>query len=74
MISNKYLNQVQALLLSGFMSLLMSGIITFINLGFIDGFLTIWFQAWIVAYAIAFPTILLIFPFARKLAMKIASK
>jgi len=74
MISNKYLNQIQAFLLSGFMSFIMSGIITYINLGFADSFFSIWFRAWIVAYLIAFPTILLVFPFARKLALKIASK
>lgn len=74
MISNKYLNQVQAFLLSGFMSFIMSGVITFINLGLVDGFMMIWVHAWLVAYAIAFPTILLVFPFARKLAMKIASR
>ena len=74
MLPNKYLNQVQAFLLSGFMSFVMSGIITFINLGIIEGFLGIWFHAWWVAFVIAFPTILLVFPFARKLAMKIASK
>jgi len=74
MVSIKYLHQVQALLLSGFMSFIMSGAITFINLGLIDGFIGVWLHAWIVAYAIAFPTILLVFPFARKLAMKIACK
>lgn len=74
MISSKYLNQVQAFLLSGFMSFIMSGIITYINLGFVSDFLAIWFNAWIVAFVIAFPTIMLVFPFARKLAMKIASR
>lgn len=74
MISEKYLHQVQALLLSGFMSLIMSGAISFINLGLADSFISIWFHAWIVAYAIAFPSVLLVFPIARKLAMKIASK
>jgi len=56
------------------MSFIMSGAITFINLGLIDHFLAIWFHAWVIAYAIAFPTILLVFPFARKMAIKIASK
>ncbi len=56
------------------MSAVMSGIITYINLGFVSDFFSIWLHAWIVAFAIAFPTILLVFPFARKLAMKIASK
>lgn len=74
MVSTKYLHQVQALLLSGFMSFIMSGAITYINLGLIDGFVAIWLKAWILAYIIAFPTILLVFPFARKLALKIASK
>lgn len=74
MVSVKYLHQVQALLLSGFMSFIMSGAITFINLGLVDNFVSIWIHAWLVAYAIAFPTILLVFPFARRLAMKIASR
>lgn len=74
MVSVKYLHQVQAALLSGFMSFIMSGAITFINLGWVDGFVGIWIHAWLVTYAIAFPTILLVFPFARKLAMRIASK
>lgn len=74
MVSVKYLHQVQALLLSGFMSLIMSGAISFINLGFVDNFITIWFHAWVVAYAIAFPSVLIVFPIARRLAMKIASK
>lgn len=74
MVSVKYLHQVQAALLSGFMSFIMSGAITLINLGFVNGFFGIWLHAWLVAYAIAFPTILLVFPFARKLAMNIAAK
>jgi hypothetical protein len=74
MISVKYLPQVQAALLSGFMSFILSGAITFINIGFVKGFVGIWLHAWLVAYAIAFPTVLLIFPFARKLAMKIATR
>jgi len=74
MIRVKYLHQVQAFLLSGFMSFIMSGAITFINLGFVDSFIAIWLNAWVIAYAIAFPAILFVFPFARTLAVKIASK
>lgn len=66
MISAKYLQIVQSFLLSGFMS--------FINLGLVHAFISIWLQAWVFAFVIAFPTILLVFPFARKLAMIIASK
>jgi hypothetical protein len=74
MVSVKYLHQVQALLLSGFMSFIMSGAISLINVGLVTNFLSIWLHAWLVAYAIAFPSVLLVFPIARKLAMKIASK
>jgi hypothetical protein len=74
MVSIKYLHQVQALLLSGFMSLIMSGAISFINLGWVNNFMEIWFHAWVVAYAIAFPSVLIVFPIARKFAMRIASK
>ncbi len=74
MVSIKHLHKVQALILSGFMSFIMSGVISLINLGLVDNFIEVWFHAWIVSYAIAFPSILLVFPTARKLAMKIASK
>ncbi len=74
MLHKKYLHYVQTLLLSGLMSFIMSGAITFINLGLVEHFMLIWFNAWVVAYIIAYPTILVVFPFARKLAVKIASK
>lgn len=74
MISSKYLPFVQSFLLSGFMSFIMSGVISFINLGFVENFVAIWLHAALVAFSVAFPTILIVFPFARKLAMKIASK
>lgn len=74
MVSSKYLLYVQTLIMSGFMSFIMSGAITFINIGVVNHFLSIWFHSWVIAYAIAFPTILMVFPFARKLAQKVASK
>ena len=74
MISSKYLPQVQSFILAVAMTFIMSGAITFINLGWVETFLDIWLHAWAVAFAIAFPTLLLIVPQARRLAMKIASK
>lgn len=55
------------------MTLIMSFVITFINLGLIERFMHIWMHAWIIAFAIAFPTLLLIFPVVRGLAEKITS-
>ncbi len=74
MIPSRYLPQVQSFLLALVMTLIMSFFITFINLGFIEKFTNIWMHAWGVAFVIAFPTLLLIVPYVRKLAMKIASK
>lgn len=74
MVSSKYLHYVQTLMLSALMSLVMSFAISLINLGLVNGFFHIWMRAWGLAYAIAFPTLLVVFPFVRKLAIKIASK
>lgn len=74
MISSKYLPQVQSFILALVMTLIMSFAITFINLGFIEKFTDIWLHAWGIAFVIAFPTLLLIVPFVRQLALKIASK
>ncbi len=56
-----------ALFTSLFMSLLMSGVITLINLGAVEGFFLIWMRAFVMAFAIAFPAILLVLPLARRL-------
>jgi len=74
MFSAKYFHQVQALLLTGFMTFIVSGTISFINLGLVNNIVEIWLHAWVLAYIIAFPTLLLVSPFVQKLAMKIASK
>lgn len=74
MLPAKYLFLVQSLLVSGFMSFMVSGVITYLNLGFIQNFFSVWINAWLIAYAIAYPAILIIFPFAKKLSLKLCSK
>jgi Protein of unknown function (DUF2798) len=53
------------------MALLMSGIMSFVisvfNVGLIDGIFFIWLKAWLLAFVIAFPTIVLVTPLVRKL-------
>jgi len=44
----------------------MSFVITFINLGLIDGFVTKWLGAFWKAFLIAFPTIFVVVPTVRK--------
>ncbi len=67
MIPKKY----TPLVFSFFMSLLMSGIMSFaislINLGWVDGMLWIWLKAWSVAFVIAFPAIVTVTPLVRRL-------
>jgi hypothetical protein len=49
----------------------MSGIISFINmlrtLGWIEGFISLWLHNWMISWAFAFPIVLLLLPFVRKL-------
>lgn len=54
-------------LLSALMSFIVSGIATFRNAGLVDGFLTLWINAWLPSWIIAFPTVLIVAPMARRL-------
>lgn len=53
-----------------FLSCLMSGIISFINmlrnLGWIEGFIQLWLHNWMISWAIAFPIVVTLLPFVRK--------
>ena len=58
-----------------FLSFIMSGIVSFISLvrslGFNAPLLSPWLDAWMLSWLIAFPTVLLVLPMARKLAMSL---
>lgn len=60
MIPKKFTPQLFALILSGQMSLLVSGISTFRALGFVPDFAAQWISAWLLAWLIAFPAVLLV--------------
>jgi len=53
--------------LSALMSFIVSGIATFRNAGLADEFLTLWINAWLPSWIIAFPTVLIVAPMARRL-------
>jgi hypothetical protein len=74
MVSTKYLFFVQTLLIASVMTFIMSFAISAINIGFVNGFIHIWLYAWGAAFIVAFPTLMLILPPIRVLAMRIASK
>ena len=54
------------LILSGLMSLLVSGISTYRAIGFSDSYAGLWTSAWLTAWLVAFPVVLIVAPLARR--------
>lgn len=74
MINKKYEFVLFAFLMALFMAGFMSFIVTLINIGFVDGLLYIWFEAYWKAFLVAFPTILVVVPQVRKVVNKLIKK
>lgn len=74
MIPQKYGPQLFSLILSGLMSLLVSGISTFRVVGPEPGFLSMWSSAWLTAWLFAFPAVVLVTPLARKAVQLLIAK
>lgn len=74
MIPRKYGPQLFSLLLSGLMSLLVSGISTFHVTGTVSNFANLWGSAWLTAWLFAFPAVLLVTPLARKAVQLLTAK
>ena len=55
------------LILSGLMSLLVSGIATWRAVGLPADFMALWLNAWLSAWAVAFPAVLVVAPITRRL-------
>lgn len=66
MIPKKFAPMLFGLILSGLMSLLVSGIATFRATGPVPHFASLWAGAWLTAWLFAFPIVLLVAPLARK--------
>lgn len=71
MFNPKYRNVVFAFLMALLMSGFMSFVISLFNVGMVDNIITIWIKAWIFAFSIAFPTVILVAPLVHKLTDKI---
>lgn len=74
MIPKKYEPFLFSLILSGAMSLLISGISTFHAAGLADHFVGLWFGAWLPAWLVAFPAVMLIAPLARKAVQRLLAQ
>lgn len=59
------------LLLSGFMSLLVSGVTTFLTVGVAPTFVSTWLTSWLPSWAIAFPSVLVVAPLVRRILKRL---
>lgn len=66
MIPRKFAPVLFGLMLSGLMSLLVSGISTFRISGMGPDFVVLWIGAWLSAWLVAFPAVLVVAPVAKK--------
>ena len=73
MIPRKYAPVLFGLILSGLMSLLVSGISTWRAAGLGPGFAQLWCTAWLTAWSIAFPVVLVVAPFTRRMVERLVA-
>jgi hypothetical protein len=62
----RYAPALFGLILSGLMSLLVSGISAYRAAGLVPGFAGLWTSAWLTAWLVAFPVVLVVAPLARR--------
>ena len=74
MIPARFAPVVFGLILSGLMSCVVSGLSTFRALGAVPGFFGIWMGNWAVSWLIAFPTVLVVAPFTRRLVARLVAR
>ncbi len=67
MISPRYAPFAFGFILSGLMSLVVSGIATYRTLGLVDGLVGFWIGSWVTSWLVAFPTVLVIAPLTRRI-------
>ncbi|MCV2401991.1 DUF2798 domain-containing protein [Marinomonas sp. C2222] len=63
-----------AILMSGIMSLIVSGWVTVINVGMAEHFISFWLKAWLLAWPVAGAVAFLFGPWVQKLSSKLAEK
>ena len=66
MLPKKFAPALFGLILSGLMSLLVSGISTYRAVGIGEGYVDVWISAWLTAWLVAFPVVLVVAPLARR--------
>jgi hypothetical protein len=59
------------LILSGLMSLMVSGLSTVRAVGLVEGFPILWLGNWAMSWAIAFPAVLVVAPITRRIVARL---
>lgn len=71
MLPVKYAPALFGLILSGLMSLLVSGISTCRAVGFGERLISLWPGAWLAAWAVAFPVVLVLAPLVHRMVARL---
>ncbi len=71
MIPQRFAPVLFGFILSGLMSLIVAGIATWRALGLVDDFVGLWLIAWVNAWLVAFPAVLIVAPITRRLVARI---
>jgi hypothetical protein len=71
MIPKRFAPYLFALLLAGFMTLIVSGVVTAINVGVPPDFVRRWLSSWLTTWVIAFPALLLVRPAVQRLVERL---
>ncbi|MEL6521897.1 MAG: DUF2798 domain-containing protein [Pseudomonadota bacterium] len=74
MIPKRFQPVVFAILLSGMMSFVVSGIATVRSIGFVPDVLLIWMNNWSMSWAVAAPTAYFLAPFVRRWSLKLTGQ
>jgi hypothetical protein len=73
-IDAKHSNLLFAFFMSVLMAFLMSGVLTAIHLGITPHFIAQWLHSFVLAWPIAFPSILLLAPIVRKIVAHLVAE
>ena len=73
MIPARFAPYLFGFLLSGMMSLIVSGLSTFRALGLVADFPALWLGNWAVSWATAFPIVLIVAPITRRLVARLTA-
>lgn len=74
MIPARFAPVLFGLILSGMMTLMVSGLSTFMARGMVPGVLGMWVQAWGASWLIAFPLVLIVAPITRRIVARLVTK